>query len=93
MTREKNPGPIELLAPAGGMAALKAVLNAGADAAAKKLKELIDDKPVRLAFCADSKRDNFGRLLARVFLTKFLAADLEVGPEMVRGNYAKVYRN
>ena len=42
--------------------------EAGGLEAAEALRKLIDDKDVRLVFCARKRRDNFGRLLARVYL-------------------------
>lgn len=56
-------------------------------ASTEALKRLIDDRDVRLAFCGSRKRDNFGRLLARVFV-----AEAEVGPEMIRTGQARPHR-
>ncbi len=55
-------------------------------AATEALKRLIDDRDVRLVFCAPRKRDNFGRLLARVFVD-----DKEIGPELIRMGHASPY--
>ncbi|MCK4624364.1 MAG: thermonuclease family protein [Phycisphaerae bacterium] len=55
-------------------------------AATEALRWLIDDHDVRLVFCATRKRDNFGRLLARVFVD-----DKEVGPELIRSGHASPY--
>ena len=40
----------------------------GGEEATAGLREMIDGKVVRLEFPGDRKRDNFGRLLARVYV-------------------------
>ncbi len=60
-------------------------------AATAKLTELIDDREVRLVFCGPRRRDNFGRLLARVFVAGG-AGDIEVGPAMIAAGCADPYR-
>ncbi len=56
-------------------------------AATEALREMIDRKTVRLVFPATSKRDNFGRLLARVFVH-----GTDVGRELLRRGLAEPYR-
>ncbi len=60
-------------------------------AATAKLAELIDDRDVRLVFCGEKKRDNFGRLLARVFVAGD-DGDIEVGQAMIAAGAAGPYR-
>ena len=47
---------------------------------------MIGGKTVRVAFPASRKRDNFGRLLCKVYLD-----GNDVGQEMIRRGHAKVY--
>ena len=56
-------------------------------ASKKALSDIINGKVVRLSFVAKRKRDNFGRLLARVFV-----GDLDVCLEMIRLEQAKPYQ-
>ncbi len=55
------------------------------------LIELIDDREVRLVFCGPRRRDNFGRLLARVFVAGD-DGDIEVGQAMIAAGTAGPYR-
>ncbi len=55
------------------------------------LIELIDDREVRLVFCGPRRRDNFGRLLARVFVAGD-DGDIEVGPAMIAAGAAGPYK-
>ena len=48
----------------------------GGPQAADRLRAAIDDRTVRLAFPAARKRDNFGRLLARVYADGVDLADV-----------------
>ena len=55
-------------------------------AATAALVSKIDGKAVRLEFPADRKRDNFGRLLCRVYV-----GDVDVGKWMMDNGYAVQY--
>ena len=55
-------------------------------AATAAMVELVGGKTVRLTFPAKRKRDNFGRLLCKVYV-----GDLDVGAEMIRRGKATVY--
>ncbi len=59
----------------------------GADAAAAVLRELVAGQTVLLEFPADSKRDNFGRLLARVTVD-----GQDVGAALLERGVAEPYR-
>lgn len=59
----------------------------GYDEATDALRELIGDKIVRLEFTEHRKRDNFGRLLCKVY-----PDDRDIGAEMLRLGLAEVYR-
>ena len=61
--------------------------DAGGAEAKAALSELIAGKTVRLSFPGRRKRDNFGRLLARVHV-----AELDVGHELLQRGNAKPYR-
>jgi len=50
------------------------------------LAKLIDGRTVRLEFPGPRKRDNFGRLLCKVYV-----GDLDVGAEMIRQGHATAY--
>ena len=56
-------------------------------AATKALVELIGGKNVRLEFTEKCKRDNFGRLLCKVYV-----GAMDVGAEMIRQGHAAVYQ-
>ena len=58
----------------------------GGPEATAALRALIGGRTVRLDFAdpGGRKRDNFGRLLCRVFV-----GDLDVGPEMLRMGHAR----
>ena len=58
----------------------------GGPAATKTLGRLIEGKTVRLEFPGPRKRDNFGRLLCRVYV-----GEMEVGAEMIRLGHAVKY--
>lgn len=60
--------------------------EAKAPAATAALAKLIGGKVVRLEFAGKRKRDNFGRLLCKVYL-----GDLDVGAEMIRQGHAVPY--
>ncbi len=55
-------------------------------AATAAMVELVGGKKVRLEFPAKRKRDNFGRLLCKVYV-----GSLDVGAEMIRRGQATVY--
>ena len=60
--------------------------DAAGPAATKALAELIEGKTVRLEFTGPKKRDNFGRLLCRVY-----AGDVDVGRWMIDNGHATEY--
>ena len=55
-------------------------------AATAALAKLIEGKTVRLDFPGKRKRDNFGRLLCKVYVN-----GLDIGAEMMRRGHAKAY--
>jgi len=58
----------------------------GGPAATAALREMIGGKTVRIEFAGPRKRDNFGRLLCKVYV-----GSLDVGAEMIRRGRAAVY--
>jgi len=60
--------------------------DAAGPAATKALAKLIGGKVVRLEFTEARKRDNFGRLLCRVY-----AGDVDVGRWMIDNGHATEY--
>ena len=69
-----------------GLAGAVSPRIAAGTAATASLHALNGGKTVRLEFTAPRKRDNFGRLLCRVFV-----GDVDVGRWMIENGHAKVY--
>lgn len=59
----------------------------GYDEATEALRQMIGGHIVQLEFKGPRKRDNFGRLLCRVWV-----GDIDVAAEMLRSGWASIWR-